>query len=463
METIQVAADEHQVTVLESDIDRDGGRIILVAGAPQTFGDDEERLLRTLRAAVNKGLPLPVHVGVSEGRVFAGQVGATFRRTYTILGDTAALAARLMARAGEDEIWVSASAFSRGGGSFAATELEPFQVKGKEDAVRAVVLGDLLSETERTGETADEELPFVDRERERAVLSASVAPVRMGFGTLVELIGEPGIGKSRLAEELRTHCADMELLTLRCEQYESSTPYHVFRSFFRSLLDVPLTDAGAENRAALGERLRKVDEELVPWVPLLGAPLDAEVESTPEVDDLDPSFRRARLHGVLGSLLGGLLDSPTLLVFEDVHWMDDASTELLRSPRHPAADAPLAHLHDSSAGRGRIPRRRRDAAFAGADAPARAASPGRREVADSGCRGRAESFRRRSWARSSTEAQAIRFSSESSRLRRRRARRGSSCRTPSRRSLPRGSTGSLLQTARSCAGRRFSVRRSPVR
>ena len=330
METIQVAADEHEVTVLESDIDRDGGRIILVAGAPQTFGDDEERLLRTLRAAVDQGLPLPVHVGVSEGRVFAGQVGATFRRTYTILGDTAALAARLMARAGEDEIWVSAQAFSRGGGSFAATELEPFQVKGKADAVRAVVLGDLLTETERAAETPDDKLPFVDRERERAVLAASVAPVRMGFGTLVELIGEPGIGKSRLADELRTHCDDMELVTLRCEQYESSTPYHVFRPFLRSLLDVPLTDTGTENRAALGQRLRTVDEELVPWAPLLGAPLDAEVDSTPEVDDLDPSFRRARLHGVLASLLGKLLDSPTLLVFEDVHWMDDASTELLR-------------------------------------------------------------------------------------------------------------------------------------
>ena len=330
MERIQAAADEHQVTVLESDVDRDGGRIILVSGAPQTFGDDEERLLRTLRAAVDAGLPLPVHVGVSEGRVFTGQVGAPFRRTYTILGDTAALAARLMARAGEDEIWVAAEAFSRGSGSFAATELEPFQVKGKADAVRAVVLGDLLPESERTGDVPADKLPFVDRERERAVLVASVAPVRMGFGTLVELIGEPGIGKSRLAEELRTHCDDMELVTLRCEQYESSTPYHAFRPFLRSLLDVPLTDDGGENRAALSERLRTLDEKLVPWAPLLGAPLDAEVDSTPEVDDLDPSFRRARLHGVLGSLLGRLLGAPTLLLFEDVHWMDDASTELLR-------------------------------------------------------------------------------------------------------------------------------------
>ena len=107
---VQAAADEHQVTFLESDVDRDGGRIILVSGAPQTFGDVEERLLRMLRALVDAGLPLPVQIGVSEGRVFTGQVGASFRRTYTVLGDTAALAARLMARSGEDEIWVASSA-----------------------------------------------------------------------------------------------------------------------------------------------------------------------------------------------------------------------------------------------------------------------------------------------------------------------------------------------------------------
>ena len=142
---VQTAADEHRVTFLESDIDRDGGRIILVSGAPQTFGDDEERMLRTVRAIVDGGLPLPIHVGVSEGRVFTGQVGASFRRTYTVLGDTAALAARLMARAGEDEIWVSSTALARGGARFDSTELEPFQVKGKSEPVHAVVLGELLA------------------------------------------------------------------------------------------------------------------------------------------------------------------------------------------------------------------------------------------------------------------------------------------------------------------------------
>jgi predicted ATPase len=327
--TVQAAADEHQVTLLESDVDRDGGRIILVSGAPQTFGDVEERLLRTMRAVIDGGLPLPVHIGISEGRVFAGQVGASFRRTYTVLGDTAALAARLMARSGEDEVWVAASAFARGGAGFEATELEPFSVKGKTEPVRAVVLGGLRPET-AASDTEEEKLPFVDRERERAVLAASVAPVRMGFGTFVELVGEPGIGKSRLAQELRENCVDMRQVSLRCDQYEASTPYYPFRPFLRSLLNVELNGGGRHNKSVLATRLQEVDEELVPWAPLLAAPLDVEVETTPEVSDLDPAFWRARLHGVMGTLLGQLLDSPTLLVFDDVHWMDDASSELLR-------------------------------------------------------------------------------------------------------------------------------------
>jgi class 3 adenylate cyclase/tetratricopeptide (TPR) repeat protein len=331
VKTIQGAAEEHKVTFLESDVDKDGGRIILVSGAPQTFGDDEERLLRTVRAVVDAGMPLPLHIGVSEGRVFTGQVGAPFRRTYTVLGDTAALAARLMARAPEDEIWVSASAFARGGGSFVSTELEPFQVKGKSEPVQAVVLGELVREAEQPiPAEAAEELPFVDRERERAVLAASVAPVRMGFGSIVELVGEPGIGKSRLAQELRENCADMRQINLRCQEYEASTPYYPFRPFLRSLLDVQLNGGSEHNRTVLAERLATVDDELVPWTPLLAAPLDVDVESTPEVESLDPAFWRARLHGVMGTLLGHLLDSPTLLVFDDVHWMDDASSELLR-------------------------------------------------------------------------------------------------------------------------------------
>ena len=97
---VQDAADRYGVCFLETDIDTDGGRIVLVAGAPG--GVRERRGADAPHAARRRStssLPLPLRAGVNRGRVFAGEVGAPFRRTYTILGDTAALAARLMARA----------------------------------------------------------------------------------------------------------------------------------------------------------------------------------------------------------------------------------------------------------------------------------------------------------------------------------------------------------------------------
>jgi class 3 adenylate cyclase/tetratricopeptide (TPR) repeat protein len=326
--TIQRAADEHRVTFLESDVDRNGGRIVLVAGAPQTAGDDEERLLRTLRTVLDAPRPLRLHVGASRGRVFTGQVGAEFRRTYTVLGDTAALAARLMARAEADQLLVAEAVFERAGATFQATALEPFMVKGKTEPVQAyAVEAFAISKADAPRRL---QLPFVDRERERAVLNAAVAPVRMGFGSLVELVGEPGLGKSRLTEELRSYCEEWPMLTATCEQYESTTPYHPFRPLLRSLLSLePGEDPGA-NRAALAQRLKEIDPELPPWSPLLAAPLDIEMESTPEVDELEPAFRRARLHGVVGTVLAKLVDEPTFFLFEDVHWMDEASSDLLR-------------------------------------------------------------------------------------------------------------------------------------
>src|SRR6201999_1102817 len=83
-------------------------------------------------------------------------------------------------------------------------------------------------------------------------------------------------------------------------------------------------------RNALRERIEQLDPELVPWLPLVALPLDIEVEHTSEVDELQPAFRRARLHGVIEAVLTTVLSEPTLFVIEDVHWMDEASAELLR-------------------------------------------------------------------------------------------------------------------------------------
>ena len=254
----------------------------------------------------------------------------------------------------------------------------------------------------------------------------------------------------------------MRQISLRCEQYETSTPYYAFRPFLRSLLDVELNGGAEHNRAALAERLVSVDEELVPWAPLLAAPLDVDVETTPEVDDLDPSFRRARLHGVVSSLLAGLLDSPTLLVLEDVHWMDDASSELLR---HLGTQLPTRPWLTCTT------RRAVGGGFAAAEGtPPLPALTLRLEplpADDAKTLVRAAAGDRRltddDWPRSWSAAPATRCSSRSSPRRIRRGRRPSRCRTASRRSSRHASTGSRRATAPCCAGRPFSARRSRER
>ena len=327
VDAVEEAAAAHGVCFLESDIDAVGGRIILVAGVPSTAGGDEERLLRTVRAAVDADTKLPLHVGVASGNVFAGRIGPPYRQAFTILGGTAALAARLMAKAAPRSIWTTPDLLERSRTVFATQSVGALTLKGKAEPVDAVAVGEVTGVRERK---SPQKLPLVDRQRELPVLDAALVPVRMGFGSFIELVGDAGIGKSRIVEELCDRAEGLTLVSAACEQYEETTPYHPFRKLLRGLLDVAVDGDPEANSLALSDRLEQIDRELAPWTPLVADVIDAPVRSTQEADDLQPAFRRARLHGVVETVLGELLDAPTLVLFEDVHWMDEASSDLLR-------------------------------------------------------------------------------------------------------------------------------------
>ena len=192
--TVQRAADRWQIAFLASDVDYDGGKLIVVGGAPLSSGDDERRVLLMLREVLEADVALTVRIGVNQGYVFAGTIGPHYRHTFTVMGDAVNLAARLMAKAGPGQVVASHAVVAQSKTEFDATALEPFFVKGKSKPVHAVVVGPAIGAA-AAGPTT---LPLVGRDRELEFLVTSAQRAADGEGTFVEVVGEPGLGKSRL-------------------------------------------------------------------------------------------------------------------------------------------------------------------------------------------------------------------------------------------------------------------------
>ena len=332
--TVQEAAETFGVTFLGTDIDRDGGKIILVGGAPTASDDDAGQVLRTVRRIADEGGVLPVRIGVNRGHVFAGEVGPAYRRTYTVMGDAVNLAARLMARAEPGQVLATEGVVDLARTRFETAPLPPFMVKGKAAPVRALAVGDILGV--RTDRGLADALPFTGRQRELGVLVDAALAAERGHGRLVEIRGESGIGKSRLLDELRRRAGGLRSIEVACEPYEVRTPYYALRPLLASVLGVTLDP----EPGGLAEALGAVAPDLLPWLPLLGDVFAVEVPPTPATAELEPRFRRERTNWVVAEVLGRSVTDPAILVFDDAQWMDDSSAAAVQllaahAPRRP--------------------------------------------------------------------------------------------------------------------------------
>lgn len=338
---VQESCARHGVTFLGTDCDKGAGKIMLAAGAPVAGPSDEDQMLLCLREVLRRPYAVEIRAGVNRGRVFTLHLGAPQRRAWTTMGETTNLAARVMGKSAPGTVLATRAVVDRAVAPFEQRWLEPFQVKGVASAVEAAEIGEVIEPNANAQRvrTHGGPLPFVGR---HALLEELEQLVREARGTVVELRGEAGIGKSRLLEELtqRTLALGRRVLFVEGRPYGTDSAYGAVRPPLRLLIagEHPTDDQVA---LALRERLAEPARR---WTPLVGIPFGLDLPPTPEQLSLTPAAARMRLRVELLPVLAGIVPDGALLIVEDGHWLDEASASLLATTVAAPGGRPLTTI-----------------------------------------------------------------------------------------------------------------------
>jgi len=320
-----------------------GDEIMALFGAPIACEDAPER---ATRAAVEmqeeldrfnaEGL-LPVklglHAGINTGPVRVGNIGARGKMQYTALGDTVNVAARLEDESETGQIFISESTWRRVKGSFELEELEPIRVKGKSEPLR--VWNVKASKRRQSRLEASEQrglAQLVGREAQMETLLDLYHRAIAGEGQIVSVIGEAGIGKSRLIYELEKVIREEDSATMvegRCLSYGQEMPWLPFIDILNALCELDERDEAATRKNQLLAALEARSPELVGYAPYLGIVLSLEFGDV-ELEALEPQERRARIMEAVWQLLRVSMEQhPLVLFLDDLQWIDQSSLELL--------------------------------------------------------------------------------------------------------------------------------------
>ena len=330
-----------------------GSYLCCAFGAPVAHEDDARRAViaaLTLQheAVVATALP-PLQIGISQGVMRCGAYGSPRRRTYGILGDAVNLAARLMALAVPDEILISGEVRHGVVTHVTLKPHPPVTLKGKAEPVPVFAVGDLRHERAVRLPEPSYALPMVGREAELAQSVQVIEQTLAGHGHVLGITAEAGLGKSRLvAEVLRlAHQRGMVGYGGAAQATGTCSPYLVWQPIWRALFDLA-PDAPLRRQLRALEGL--VDEwapERIEAVPLLGPLLGLALPDNAFTAHLEARDRQGALHALLRACLAGVArevqgeGGGLLIVLEDVHWVDAASTALLRELTHTIADLPV--------------------------------------------------------------------------------------------------------------------------
>ncbi len=332
--------------VLGCDLSASGEKVLLAFGAPVAHEDDDERAVRCaleLRAELKvSGLPLTQRMGINTGPVFSGDVGSPDRKEYTVMGDSVNLAARLMSAAREGEILIGRSTRQGLGEGFALLESQPIMVKGKRAPVALYSVEGTKAETRQHGRVGGGKL--VGRDAEVEVLRQAVKRCWAGKGQVVAVSGPAGIGKSRLLGELGRLWRERGGSTCDavCQSYGTEVPFLPWIQVFDFLFDLKKDDSPQERAARITGRMLDLCPGIGEWTGLFANLLNAPLQESDALKSLDGKLRHQRLLDVTLELLrAGSARTGLAILFEDAHWADAPSLELLNHVTCGIADCRL--------------------------------------------------------------------------------------------------------------------------
>jgi class 3 adenylate cyclase/predicted ATPase len=323
-----------------------GDGLLVYFGYPRAHEDDAQRAVQaslgileamgtlSTRLAQDKNRRMAVRIGIHTGLVVVGEMGGGGRQAHLALGDTPNVAARLQGVATPDTIVISAATQRLVQGYFTMAALGPQVLKGVAAPVpvyRIVGAGaaqSRLEVAEATGWT-----PLVGRASEVALLLERWQQSQAGQGQVVLLSGEAGIGKSRLVEVLRQRVvsAGSPRIVLRCSPYHTHSALYPVIEYLQHVLEWRRDETPAATLDTLERTLQGYDLAADEAVPLVAALLSVPIPEGryPPVVLTPPQQRQRTLDALTTWLLAEAERQPVLAVWEDVHWADPSTLELL--------------------------------------------------------------------------------------------------------------------------------------
>ncbi len=281
-----------------------------------------------------EGIPVQIRVGINSGEVVVRSIGSDLHMDYTAVGQSTHLAARMEQMAMPGSILMTGESLRLAEGYVQVKPLGPVAVKGLSESVEVYEVVGAGPVRSRLQAAATRGLSrFVGRQAEMEALGQALEKARGDHGQVVALVGEPGVGKSRIFWELtHSHRAHGWLiLESGSVSYGKATAYLPVIDLLKAYFQIELRDEARKVREKLTGKLLTLDRTLESTLPAFLALLDLPVEDA-AWQALDPPQRRQRtLDGVKRLLLRESQVQPLLLVFEDLHWIDSETQALLNS------------------------------------------------------------------------------------------------------------------------------------